>query len=94
MVCSLLEVAQTSLLNVMLLAVSYDIIPHFHGQFALFSCEINKYCTHALSKKKKSKEKQHHGIFKACIRLLGTCHLLEFTVYLRLSDYRPPTLSN
>ena len=73
----LLDAAQTSLWNVMLLAVQ------------------GKYKNNALSRMQKMpKEKQHHRIFRACMRLLCTWYLLEGTVYLPLSDYHPLTLSN
>ena len=49
----LLEAAQTSLSNLLLLAVSYDIMLHFsRAALALVSCEPNQYACVEQNKKK------------------------------------------
>ena len=76
------EAAQTSLSNLMLLAVSYDVMLHFsRTALALVSCEPNEYARVEQNSKKK-KEKQHHRVLRACIRLLCTWERIECTVYL------------
>ena len=62
-----------------------DSLPLFHA---------NQTITHVLSRRmqRKSKEEQHHRVFRACV--LSKWHLLEYTVCFRLSAYRPPTLTN
>ena len=91
----LLEATQTTLSNVMLLAVNYDIILHFsHGYFAFASCKTNKYECIEYRMQKKVKSKATPWYLWACRRPLCTWHLLECILYLRLGDYHPLTLSN
>ena len=74
----LLEAAQTSLSNLLVLAVSYDIMLHFTRTVALVSCETNKYaCVETTMQRKKN-----NTMVRACIRLLCTWHLIECTVHL------------
>ena len=92
----LLEAAQTSLSNLLLLAVGYGIMFHFSRiALTLVSCEPNEYaCVEQNAKKTKKKCNtivllEHALDCCACgIELNAPC------VYLRLSDYRPRTLSN
>ena len=77
----LLEAAQTSLSNLLLLAVSYDIMLHF--SWIVCPCFMrNKRIRLRWAERKTKKRKAAPSYFRAWIRLLCPWHLIECTVHL------------